>query len=57
MYDYMSEEGGLALIVPFNLKKEIKNLVNSKVRSSPLRCSVEKGVLKNFAKFTGKHMC
>ena len=53
----MSEEGGLALIVPFNLKKEIKNLVNSKVRSSPLRCSVEKGVLKNFAKFTGKHMC
>ena len=34
MYDYMSEEGGLALIVPFNLKKEIKNLVNSKVRSS-----------------------
>ena len=21
------------------------------------RCSVEKGVLKNFAKFTGKHLC
>ena len=21
------------------------------------RCSVKKGVLKNFSKFTGKHMC
>ena len=26
-------------------------------RSSHQRCSVKKGVLKNFAKFTGKHMC
>ena len=26
-------------------------------RSSHRRCSVEKGVLKNFAKFTGKHLC
>ena len=28
----------------------------SKNRSSHLRCSVKKGVLKNFAKFTGKHL-
>ena len=26
-------------------------------RSSHLRCSVKKGVLKNLAKFTGKHLC
>ena len=25
--------------------------------SSHRRCSVKKGVLKNFAKFTGKHLC
>ena len=25
-------------------------------RNSPLRCSIEKGVLENFAKFTGKHL-
>ena len=27
------------------------------IRSSPRRCSVRKGVLRNFAKFTGKHLC
>ena len=26
-------------------------------RSSHCKCSVKKGVLKNFAKFTGKHLC
>ena len=26
-------------------------------RSSHQRCSVRKGVLRNFAKFTGKHLC
>ena len=26
-------------------------------RNSHRRCSVKKGVLKNFAKFTGKHLC
>ena len=26
-------------------------------KSSHRRCSVEKGVLRNFAKFTGKHLC
>ena len=26
-------------------------------KSSHLRCSVKKGVLGNFAKFTGKHLC
>ena len=27
------------------------------LRSSNQRCSVRKGVLRNFAKFTGKHLC
>ena len=27
------------------------------VRSSQQRCSVRKGVLRNFTKFTGKHLC
>ena len=26
-------------------------------RSSHQKCSIKKGVLKNFAKFTGKHLC
>ena len=26
-------------------------------RSSHLRCSVKKGVLRNFAEFTGKYLC
>ena len=26
-------------------------------RSSHWRCSIERGVLENFAKFTGKHLC
>ena len=28
-----------------------------KLRSSHRRCSVKKGVLKNFVNFTGKHLC
>ena len=30
---------------------------HSLIRCSHRRCSVEKGVLKNFAVFTGKHLC
>ena len=29
----------------------------TKVRSSHQRCFMKKGVLRNFAKFTGKHLC
>ena len=29
----------------------------SKTKSSHRRCSLKKGVLKKFAKFTGKHLC
>ena len=30
---------------------------HSKYRNNHRRCSVRKGVLRNFAKFTGKHLC
>ena len=35
-----------------NIKLNIK-----KNRSSHQRCSIRKGVLRNFSKFTGKHLC
>ena len=31
--------------------------INSRFRSSHQRCSVRKGVRRNFTKFTGKHLC
>ena len=31
--------------------------IKVRLRSSHRRCSVERGVLRNFAKFTGKHLC
>ena len=34
-----------------------QNIVKQEYRSSHRRYSVKKGVLRNFAKFTGKHLC
>ena len=44
------------------LLKDIKHISPKifqrvKNRSSHRRCSVKKGVLRNYAKFTGKHLC
>ena len=36
-------------------KEKIQNLAN--FRSSHQRCSIKKGILRNFTKFTGKHLC
>ena len=33
------------------------NLCGTHDRSSHRRCSIKKGVLRNFTKFTGKHLC
>ena len=52
-------------IFPDSLFKHIRsqhvNVTSSKWRqkrrSSHRRCSVRKGILRNFAKFTGKHLC
>ena len=35
----------------------LSNYISMTVRSSHRRCSVRKTVLRNFAKFTGKHLC
>ena len=44
MYDHFVDTGA----------KEDKS---SAIRSSHRRCSLRKSVLRNFAKFTGKHLC
>ena len=36
---------------------KVANWKPETVRSSHWRCSVKKGVLNNFANFTGKHLC
>ena len=38
-------------------KTATQSTITSIVRSSNWMCSVRKGVLRNFAKFTGKHVC
>ena len=37
--------------------KNLKNEYITDDRSSHQRCSIKKSVLRNFAKFTGKHLC
>ena len=39
------------------LERSHQVLFESLFRSRHRRCSVRKGVLRNFAKFTGKHLC
>ena len=34
-----------------------KKVMQTNSEAVAQRCSVKKGVLKNFSKFTGKHMC
>ena len=44
------------ILIPYNShKKSISKYIH--FRSSHQRCSVRKGVLRKFTKFTGKHMC
>ena len=38
-------------------KKQRKSQYMLAARSNHQRCSIKKGVLKNFTKFTGKHLC
>ena len=50
------------IITRFSTSKMIKNAITWKLlfrknRCSHWRCSVRKAVLRNFAKFTGKHLC
>ena len=47
-------QGHKSTLFIFDLKL---SYLQESVRSSHRRCSVGKGVLQNFAKFTGKHLC
>ena len=59
--------GGFAAVEPLNSGIDSScvneystngdNIAEESKRSSHWRCSVRKGVLRNFAKFTGKHLC
>ena len=51
---YSEEEPNLNLETEGKINNFLKHYY---FRSSHLRCSVKKGVLRNFAKFTGKHLC
>ena len=50
---FSEKEYYVTLETPPALKQEILKLF----RNSHQRCSIKKDVLKNFAKFTGKHLC
>ena len=59
--------GGFAVVEPLNSGIDSScvnecstngdNIAEESKRSSHWRCSVRKGVPRNFAKFTGKHLC
>ena len=51
------EHPKIAQFVPGIKNQIFYNIKNRQHRSSHRRCSVKKGVLRNFAKFTGKHLC
>ena len=40
-----------------SMKNEIKLKQNKQFRNSHRRCSLRNGILRNCAKFTGKHLC
>ena len=40
-----------------NIQEDFRIYISVRYRSSHRSCSVKKGVLRNFAKLTGKHFC
>ena len=53
----MTSKESLKIFIFFLLKVVLTENQNAVFKSSHWRCSVKKGVLTNFAKFTGKHLC
>ena len=45
------------ILIYYQFETKKRWLMAWKIRSSHQRCSVRKGVPRNFAKFTGKHLC
>ena len=54
-FQQTSKMGNFATIRPFIL--DVYRSLDILLRSSQRRCSVKKGVFRNFAKFTGKNLC
>ena len=53
---YWAMKSPMPIVTP-KVKVKTVNYFHRKIRSSHRRCSVRKGVVRNFPKFTGKHMC
>ena len=51
----MNDNKKLSCIAVYKVKRSM--ITQMTRRSSHLKCSVKKGVPRNFAKFTGKHLC
>ena len=47
----------IVLLISNCPSKQLLQAILTKNRNSHWRCSVRKGVLRNFAKFAGKHLC
>ena len=54
-FQQTSKMGNFATIRRSNL--DVYRSLDTLLRSSQRRCSVKKGVFRNFAKFTGKNLC
>ena len=56
---FFKNQGGFSIWVKVYLEKfpNKTKLCAQLFRSSHQRCFIIKGVLRNFAKFTGKHLC
>ena len=53
--NYMTSEYENPMVISFLYIKQ--NILRVPFRSNHQRCSMKKGVLRNFTKFTGKHLC
>ena len=56
MFDKEDADTGMVIEGNWRLEMNENNRVTA-IKSSHQRCSVKKDVLRNFAKFTGKHLC
>ena len=45
------------MITPETFNANFENMLKKVTEAVPRRCSIRKSVLRNFAKFTGKHLC
>ena len=56
-YEYKLNNEGCNKPQPSTIHGQFFLIMSTTSRSSHRRCSMKKSVLRNFAKFTGKHLC